>query len=183
MSTSPTRTRSTARILVVLVAVITAVGALLADYLIPASADQHLHNAAWPPHAKFHDAQYIVMSILLGALALILLLRPGVSRARIDTACAILTVPWLGLLGAFLFPGTAIEDPEFDNPQALGLHPQVLLALVLLVLLGVAVVLNRRVANGGDRRSEPTPGTGTGLPTVTLGGTLTEADVRSLEDE
>ncbi|WP_336085779.1 DUF6640 family protein [Nocardia sp. SSK8] len=148
MSTSPTRTLSTTRVLVILLAVITAAGALLADYLIPASADQHLHNPAWPPHAKFHDAQYIVMSILLGALALILLLRPGVSHARIDTACAILAVPWLGLLGAFLFPSTAIKDPGFDNPQILGLHPQVLLALILLALLALAVILNRRAAAG-----------------------------------
>ncbi|MEV6659414.1 hypothetical protein [Nocardia fluminea] len=44
---------SAPRALAVLVAVITAFGALLADFVIPAGAAQHLRNDAWPPHAKF----------------------------------------------------------------------------------------------------------------------------------
>ncbi|MFE6919525.1 DUF6640 family protein [Nocardia sp. NPDC057663] len=145
----------TARLLTVLVAVVTVFGALLADFVIPAGADQHLRNDAWPPHAKFHDAQYIVMSILLGALALLLLLRrDGTTPSRIRTSCAILATPWLGLLAAFLFPGTAIQDPGFDNPSPLGLHPQVLLAAILLVILATAASLVAREnhVNSVDRR-------------------------------
>lgn len=131
------------RLLAVLVAVITVFGALLADFVIPAGAAQHLHNDAWPPHAKFHDAQYIAMSILLGGLASTLLWRQ-VTRSRLWTACAILATPWLGLLAAMLFPGTAIHDPEFADTTIIGLHPQVLLALILLALLAVAVALSAR---------------------------------------
>jgi hypothetical protein len=145
MTTTVSRTPSAPRVLAVLVAIITAFGALLADFVIPAGAAQHLRNDAWPPHAKFHDAQYIAMSILLGVLALtVLLRRGGASRTRVWTACAILATPWLGLLAAMLFPGTAVHDPEFAGTTIIGLHPQVLLALILLALLTVAVALTAR---------------------------------------
>ncbi len=143
-----TKTLSAPRVLAVLVAVITVFGALLADFVIPAGAAQHLRNDTWPPHAKFHDAQYIVMSILLGVLALTLLLRrDGGTRSRLWTACAILATPWLGLLAAMLFPGTAVHDPEFADTTIIGLHPQVLLAMILLAVLTTAVALSTRRRN------------------------------------
>jgi hypothetical protein len=123
------------RIVVGAVAVITALGALLADVVVPDLAAQHAFNPAWPPHAKFHDAQYVVMSILLGALGLAL-----VARNQLLWAAALLSIPWLGMLGALLFPGTATYDPEFadDTVFVLGLHGQVFLALVLLAALVTA---------------------------------------------
>jgi hypothetical protein len=129
------------RIVVGCVAVVTALGALLADVVVPDLAAQHAFNDAWPPHAKFHDAQYVVMSFLLGALGLAL-----VARDRLLWAAALLSTPWLGMLGALLFPGTATYDPEFadDTVFVLGLHGQVFLALVLLVALLVAVAGNAR---------------------------------------
>ncbi|MEV6659415.1 hypothetical protein [Nocardia fluminea] len=85
------------------------------------------------------------MSILLGVLALtVLLQRGGASRTRVWTVCAILATPWLGLLAAMLFPGTAVHDPEFAGTTIIGLHPQVLLALILLALLTVAAALTAR---------------------------------------
>lgn len=151
MKTAAAGSLAAPRILAALVAIVTAFGALLADFLIPASATEHLGNDAWPPHAKFHDAQYILMSILLGAVALTLLIRrDGGTRSRIWTACAFLATPWLGLLGAILFPGTAVQDPEFDHESILGLHPQVLLAIVLLMLLLVAALLTARTGEGPE---------------------------------
>jgi hypothetical protein len=120
------------RIVVGAVAVVTALGALLADVIVPDLAAQHAFNPAWPPHAKFHDAQYVVMSLLLGALGLAL-----VAREKLLWAAALLSTPWLGMLGALLFPGTATYDAEFagDTVFVLGLHGQVFLALVLLAAL------------------------------------------------
>jgi hypothetical protein len=125
---------------------VTMFGALLADVVVPDLAAQHAFNDAWPPHAKFHDAQYVVMSILLGAIGLAL-----VARNQLLWAAAMLSTPWLGMLGALLFPGTATYDPEFadDTVFILGLHGQVFLALVLLAALLTAVV---GVSSGARRR-------------------------------
>ncbi|MFE1592782.1 DUF6640 family protein [Nocardia sp. NPDC058705] len=148
MTTIATRSISAPRILAVLVAIVTVFGALLADFVIPASAAEHMRNDAWPPHAKFHDAQYIAMSILLGGLALSLLIRHGgAKRSQLWTACAILATPWLGLMAAILFPGTAIHDPEFAHATIIGLHPQVLLAVILLAMLAAAAALTARHRN------------------------------------
>ncbi|MDF0529692.1 hypothetical protein P0W64_04215 [Tsukamurella sp. 8F] len=145
MITAKTRASRVSRALTAAAAFATMVGAPLADLVIPATAAQHLRNDAWPPHAKFHDAQYIVMSVLLGATALTLTARRGGStRTQMRTACALVATPWVGLLAAPLFPGTAVQDPGFDNPTVAGLHPQVLLALILLVLLSGALVADRR---------------------------------------
>ncbi|MDI5982254.1 DUF6640 family protein [Amycolatopsis magusensis] len=136
------------RIVIAAVGVITAVGAVLADLVIPDLAAQHAFNPAWPPHAKFHDAQYMVMTVLLGALSLILIARrtPNM-RGRLLCAAAILATPWLGMAGAMLFPGTATYDPEFAGQTlfVLGLHGQVFLAVVLLLALGGATVATLRV--------------------------------------
>ncbi|MET8867583.1 DUF6640 family protein [Nonomuraea sp. NPDC004580] len=126
------------RILIIAVAVVTMAGAVLADLVIPDLAAQHAFNPAWPPHAKFHDAQYMVMTVLLGLIGLVLALRPR--RATLVPAAAVLATPWLGMVGALLFPGTATYDPEFAGRTVfvLGLHGQVFLAIVLLLALLVA---------------------------------------------
>ena len=136
-----TRYRSLSKVLIALVAVETALGALLFDLVLADTADQHLHNPAWPPHAKFHDAQYIVMSLGLGLLALVLL-----ARGRLLVAVGVLAVPWASMFVALLFPGTATYDPEFegDTTFVLGLHGQMFMAAVTLLLLAVATFLARR---------------------------------------
>ncbi|MBB5075013.1 DUF6640 family protein [Nonomuraea endophytica] len=132
------------RILIVTVAAITTAGAVLADLVIPELAAQHAFNPAWPPHAKFHDAQYMVMTVLLGLTGLILALRRA--RNTLLPAAAVLSVPWLGMIGALLFPGTATYDPEFADHTVfvLGLHGQVFMAIVLLTALLIATAATLR---------------------------------------
>jgi hypothetical protein len=141
------------RIVVGVVAVVTMFGALLADLVVPDLAAQHAFNDAWPPHAKFHDAQYVVMSILLGAIGLALVARAHRdARSRLLLAAALLSTPWLGMFGALAFPGTATHDPEFadDTVFVLGLHGQVFLALVLLSALLAAVIPAARAPRKQD---------------------------------
>jgi uncharacterized membrane protein YhaH (DUF805 family) len=140
------------RLLLVLVSVVTLVGALVADALGPGAA-QHIDNPNWPPHAKFHDAQYIVMSMLLAGIALVVLSQKAVDRfATVGISAAMLSTPWMGMLGALLFPGTSMLDPEFDQPSAyvVGVHPQILIAAGILLVLAIAVtVAARRKRNTG----------------------------------
>ncbi|MFF3227022.1 DUF6640 family protein [Nocardia suismassiliense] len=136
------------RFVIAAVAAITMVSAVLADLVIPDLAAQHAFNPNWPPHAKFHDAQYMVMTVLLGIIGLALALRPGRDpRGRTLCAAAVVAIPWLGMAGALVFPDTATYDPEFADQTlfVLGLHGQIVLALILLAaLVGASAASWRR---------------------------------------
>ncbi|MGI5221986.1 DUF6640 family protein [Nocardia sp. CA-290969] len=145
------------RITLAVVAVITMAGAVLADLVVPDLAAQHAFNDNWPPHAKFHDAQYMVMTVLLGAIGLALLRRGTNPRGRLLCAAAVLSTPWIGMVVALVFPGTATYDPEFHDRTlfVLGLHGQVFLAIILLVALIVASVAVFRTTPPEPRPSWP----------------------------
>jgi hypothetical protein len=136
------------RALVGLIAAGATVGPLLVDGLLPATARQHLRNPAWPAHAKFHNAQYIVMSAVLGAVGLRLLTSPrGDPDHNLRTAAAIVSAPWVGMYGAAAFPGTALTDDEFrDLPvnKVLGVEGNIFIGAVCLAVLGIALGLERR---------------------------------------
>ena len=129
--------------MIVFVAVITAGGGLAADWFVPFGAKQHLKNPLWKPHAKFHNAQGILMGFLQGMLAIGLLFAAPLSMATILIAALIASLYWDALMAAPIFPGTAWVDPEFDaeTPRPLGLHPQQLIGYGLLALLILAVAI------------------------------------------
>jgi hypothetical protein len=132
------------RALVGLVSAVTAGGALAADALVPTTARQHLRNPRWPAHAKFHDAQYIVMSVLLGGLGLRLVTSSrGDPDRNLLVAAAISSTPWLGMYGAAAFTGTGLVDEEFDVPKVLGLDPNLFVATSALAVLAAGVGLAR----------------------------------------
>ena len=118
--------------MIVFVAVITAGGGLAADWLVPFGAKQHLKNPLWKPHAKFHNAQGILMGFLQGVLTIGLLFAAPLSMATILIAALIASLYWDALMAAPIFPGTAWVDPEFDaeTPRPLGLHPSSSSAMV-----------------------------------------------------
>lgn len=130
------------------------VGPLLVDFVYPPIAEQHIRNPRWPPHAKFHDAQYIAMSPLISAVGLrILSQRDGDAQAHLRQAAALASVAWLGMWGALLLPGTAATDPEFEatEQKVAGLHPQLFLSLIALGSLGSTVAAETVRARHGDR--------------------------------
>ena len=119
-------------------------GGLVADAIVPFTARQHLCNPAWPPHAKFHNGQTMLMGIVNGTIALVVLF--GVRPLTIPlflVATAAASVYWVTMVMAPLFPGTAWFDPEFGNSskRLLGLSPQQLLSYCLCGLLVIAVIL------------------------------------------
>ncbi|WP_425432478.1 DUF6640 family protein [Granulicella rosea] len=50
-------------------------GGFVADAVVPATAGQHLRNPRWPPHAKFHNGQTMLMGVFNGSLSVIVLSR------------------------------------------------------------------------------------------------------------
>jgi hypothetical protein len=140
--------KKASRVLVGLVAAGTTVGALFVDGILPETARQHMRNPRWPAHAKFHNAQYIVMSAVLGGVALRLLSSPnGNPDHNRVTATAILSVPYVGMFGAAAFPGTALSDEEFgDSPanRVMGVEVNILSASICLAVLGTSLALGRR---------------------------------------
>ncbi|MBF6239482.1 hypothetical protein IU474_20750 [Nocardia otitidiscaviarum] len=149
------------RIVTAAVALVTIVSAVLADLVIPDLAAQHAFNPNWPPHAKFHDAQYMVMTVLLGIIGTVLAVRTGGDvRRRTLCAAAVVATPWVGMVGALFFPDTATHDPEFTDRMlfVLGLHGQVFLALMLLTaLLGASAACWRAAERSRVGNESPLP--------------------------
>jgi hypothetical protein len=133
-----------ARWLIAFVAFTTAIGGLMADYFIPSSGAQHIKNPRWPPHAKFHNAQSILMGLSLGVLALVILFRRSpVSRDDLWLSAILASIYWICIFAAPLFPGTAFVDPEFRSktPRPMGLPGQLFIGFVLVAILIAAMSL------------------------------------------
>jgi len=119
-------------------------GGLIADAIIPAGAKQHLFNPLWPPHAKFHNGQTMLMGIFSGALSLFILFgSQPLTLFAVLTAAAVAANYFIAMAFAPLFPGTAWNDPEFAAMalRPFGLAPQQLVSYVLCILVLVAVAL------------------------------------------
>ncbi len=119
-------------------------GGYIADAVIPVTARQHQRNPHWPPHAKFHNGQTMLMGIGLGLLSLFLLfgLRP-LTLPLFLVATTVAGMYFVSMAFATIFPGTAWVDPEFaeKTPRPLGLYTQQLVSYVVCVVLIVAVVI------------------------------------------
>jgi len=133
-----------ARWLVVFVCLL-GVGGFIADFVVWETARQHMKNPAWPKHAKFHNAQTMLMGIGLGLLGgLILLLNRPLTISDLLVASGAASLYWVSMLLAPLFPETAWNDPEFreSTPRPFGLHPQLLLAYAAIGILTFALLLS-----------------------------------------
>ncbi len=133
----------TAKYLVTFVALFN-YGGVVADGLIPSTARQHLWNPAWPPHAKFHNSQTMLMGSIGGTVALVILFgaRP-LTVPLLLIAAASAGNYFLAMVFAPAFPGTAWSDPEFAGSarRPLGLYPQQIVSYVLCALILVAVAM------------------------------------------
>ena len=119
-------------------------GGYIADAVVPATARQHQRNPHWPPHAKFHNGQTMLMGIGLGLLSLSLLF--GVRPLTLPiflVATAVAGMYFVSMALATIFPGTAWGDPEFagEGPRPLGLNPQQLVSYALCALLIAALAV------------------------------------------
>lgn len=126
---------SIGKVLVTIVALITLGGAYLADW-----NKTHIFNPNWPPHAKFHNAQTMLMSTVLGLLTLwFLWMQKGDKLSTFRLSIIFASIYWITQAGAILFPGTALFDPEFSY---LGQWPvQLILEAVMFLMLIIAYIL------------------------------------------
>ena len=133
------------KLLITVVVLITMLGGFVFDW-----NQTHIFNPRWPPHAKFHNAQTMVLGALLGLLSgWFLWVQKGDKRVTLQLAVLLGSLYWLSQLGAYFFPGTALVDPEFARP---GQWPaQLILDGVMFLLLGVGYWLESRSF------SRPTP--------------------------
>lgn len=133
------------RVLITLSALAAAIGAYVADW-----NETHIFNPRWPPHAKFHNAQTMLLGTCLGLLTLYYLWAPR-WRHRPEgrgIGVALASIYWLTQMGSLLFPGTALVDPEFADrlPVIAGSFRmnQLVIDVVFLGLVAVGYGLERR---------------------------------------
>jgi hypothetical protein len=137
--------RATGRGILSSVAALTAAGGLLADW-----NRTHLFNPDWPPHARFHDAQTILLGSLLGGSGLYFLRKSGGHPERDLALGALLpSLFWISQAGSFLFPGAEGLEAEFPDkvPKIKGvwLNERVASALMLgLLAIGYSIERGRR---------------------------------------
>ena len=130
MSDSPVQRLSVGKALIALVAAETAIGPFVADW-----NETHIYNPAWPPHAKFHNAQTMSLGAGLAAASLWQLAQRHDSRAdarrALDAASLSAALYWLTNVAALAYPGSKAVDPPGTAwfPQWVFVVPS--LALVL----------------------------------------------------
>jgi hypothetical protein len=118
-------------------------GGLVADAIVPATARQHLFHPHWPPFAKFHNAQTMMMGLVSGTLSLAILFgTPSLTLPMFLLAAAIAANYFVTMALAPLFPKTAWIDPEFASgtPRPPGFAPQQLISYVICGLVIIAIV-------------------------------------------
>jgi hypothetical protein len=124
-------------------AAFTAVSGFLVDW-----NRTHLFNPNWPPHARFHNAQTILLGLFAGAAALYLLRdEKEDDEMRLKLGAAWPASFWLAQGGSFLFPGTGGMDSEFEHlvpsvgPVKLN---EAVSSPLMLFLFGLGYLLERR---------------------------------------
>lgn len=119
-------------------------GGFVADALVPTTAKQHLWNPRWPPHAKFHNGQTMLMGIFGGSVSLFLLFGShDLSLQNFLIASVTASNYFFAMALAPLFPGTGWTDPEFEaeTGRPLGFAPQQLISYIICALALLAVGL------------------------------------------
>ena len=134
-----TKTRwSSGKLLISLVAIFTAVSPYLADW-----NETHIYNPQWLPHAKFHNAQTMVLGAFLGVISLYCLWfrKTTTDKQKLNEGTVLASLYWLSQLPATFFPGVALSDPGgVKMPIILGIEfNQLILNITIifpLLLLG-----------------------------------------------
>jgi hypothetical protein len=141
---------SVGKLLISLVALFTAVSPYLADW-----NETHIYNPLWLPHAKFHNAQTMVLGALLGLISLycLWLRRERSDRQKLNDGAVLASLYWLAQLPAAFFPGVALINPGgVKMPVIFGveLNQLILNITVIFPLLILGYFLARKSLNEAE---------------------------------
>ena len=134
MSERNRRTFPLGKVLISVSALGTGIGVYVADW-----NESHIYHPAWPPHAKFHNAQTMSMGVALGAVALYHLWKPAPTRASLATAATVASVYGVTQLSVALYPGISSVDPPGENTW-----PQLMTTLPSLGFVLAGYLIERR---------------------------------------
>jgi hypothetical protein len=122
---------SAGKFLISFIAVFTAVSPYIADW-----NKTHIYNPTWPPHAKFHNAQTMVLGAFLGMLSIYCLwFRKNVTyRQKVNEATVLAVLYWLAQFPALFFPGSKLVDStSLRGPVVFGVELNQIIMDVVLV--------------------------------------------------
>lgn len=101
--------------------------------------DTHIFNDAWPPHARFHTAVLLFVSVGVSLIGLWLLWRPTAEfRSHVFLAMLIPMLSWGSFFPALLIPGAAAEDVPGQLPRVAGLPLNLFVAAMFMLLSAAA---------------------------------------------
>lgn len=131
---------SAGRIILTLLGLFTAISPYVFDW-----NSTHIYNPAWPPHAKFHNAQTMVLGALLGLISLYCTwLRNSISlKQSLNEAVGIVSLYWISQFPAILFPGTMLTDPQGNHlrpPMIFGVVEFNQLTMDILIVMPLIVL-------------------------------------------
>jgi hypothetical protein len=136
---------SAGKFLISFIAIFTAVSPYIADW-----NKTHIYNPTWPPHAKFHNAQTMVLGAFLGMLSIYCLwFRKNITyRQKVNEATVLAVLYWLSQFPALFFPGSKLVDStSLRGPVVFGVElNQIIMDVVLvfpLLALGYYLEIQR----------------------------------------
>lgn len=126
------------------VALVTLIGPYLADW-----NETHIYNPRWTPHAKFHNAQTMLLGTLLALSTLWYTWKPAINIPvrinNLNAAIVFASLYWITQSLSILFPGTDFTDPEFGEiPRFIGIPGQLLIDIPMFILLLIALYLTNK---------------------------------------
>jgi len=128
--------------------------AIISVAMAPLTADlneTHIFNEEWPPHARFHTAVLMFLSIGLSLIGLWLLWRKTSEfRTHVFLAMLIPVLSWGSFFLALLLPDTGAEDVPGELARVAGLPVNLFVAAVFVVLSVVAWWLSVSAQHNSD---------------------------------
>lgn len=130
------------KIIISILGLFTAISPYLADWNVT-----HIYNPNWLPHAKFHNAQTMVLGAFLGILTLYYLwFKKSINeKKRFIEATIFVSLYWLAQFPAYFYPGTKLQDPGVNHiefPIIFGIEfNQLAMNIIVIIPLIIAAYL------------------------------------------